>query len=85
MAIFHSINLTTAVLLFAGTSAVSATLLAPAQDIILPSTDSASDPLTLLGANSPYFAGIFPFSFKIHVRIGQDVMILRPQHQWYQQ
>jgi hypothetical protein len=85
MAIFHSISLATAVLFFASNSAVSATLLAPAQDIVLPSTDSASDPLTLLGANSPYFAGIFPFSFKIQVRTGQYLMIVRPQHQWYQQ
>ncbi len=33
------------------------TFLAPGQDIVLPSSDSASNPLEWLGANSPFFAG----------------------------
>ncbi|PQE31175.1 histidine acid phosphatase protein [Rutstroemia sp. NJR-2017a WRK4] len=38
--------------------ASSATIfLAPEQDIVLPSSDSASNPLEWLGANSPYFTG----------------------------
>jgi acid phosphatase len=31
--------------------------LSPVQDIILPSSESATSPLTNLGANSPWFAG----------------------------
>lgn len=44
-------------MLLAQNNGVSATFLAPAQDIVLPSSETATDPLTLLGANSPYFAG----------------------------
>jgi hypothetical protein len=41
--------------------ASSATIfLAPEQDIVLPSSDSASNPLEWLGANSPYFTGENP-------------------------
>jgi hypothetical protein len=57
MAIFRSISLASAALLLAQNSGVSATFLAPAQDIVLPSSDSATNPLEWLGANSPYFAG----------------------------
>lgn len=38
-------------------SATAAQLLAPANDINLPASESASEPLKSLGANSPYFAG----------------------------
>lgn len=38
-------------------SVMAAQMLAPAQDINLPASDSASEPLKWLGANSPYFAG----------------------------
>lgn len=39
-------------------SSVQATIfLAPEQDILLPSSESAINPLAYLGANSPYFAG----------------------------
>lgn len=38
-------------------SAMAAQMLAPAQDINLPPSASASEPLKWLGANSPYFAG----------------------------
>lgn len=45
------------------------TYLSPDQDIVLPSTSSASNPLTLLGANSPYFAGpsLYPSQYTIHI------------------
>jgi hypothetical protein len=58
MAIFRSISLASAVLLLAQNNGVSATYLAPAQDIVLPSSSSATNPLELLGANSPFFAGM---------------------------
>lgn len=35
----------------------AAQVLAPANDINLPASESASEPLKWLGANSPYFAG----------------------------
>ena len=57
MAISRSITLASAAMLLAQNNGVSATFLAPAQDIVLPSSETATDPLTLLGANSPYFAG----------------------------
>lgn len=33
--------------------------LSPVQDILLPGSESATNPLTSLGANSPWFAGMF--------------------------
>lgn len=39
-------------------SAMAAQMLAPTQDINLPASDSASEPLQWLGGNSPYFAGM---------------------------
>lgn len=38
-------------------SAMAAQMLAPIQDINLPASESASEPLKWLGGNSPYFAG----------------------------
>lgn len=38
-------------------SATAAQMLSPIQDINLPASESASEPLQWLGANSPYFAG----------------------------
>jgi hypothetical protein len=40
-----------------GASVSGQTFLAPEQDIVLPASDTASEPLEWLGANSPYFAG----------------------------
>lgn len=37
--------------------AATAQLLAPANDIYLPASESAEQPLQWLGGNSPYFAG----------------------------
>jgi hypothetical protein len=54
MAIFRSISLVCAV---ASASVQATTYLSPAQDIVLPASGSASNPLKWLGANSPYFAG----------------------------
>jgi hypothetical protein len=51
------------VLLFLGAvlEAVAAgpVFLSPVQDIFLPASESATSPLTSLGANSPWFAGWF--------------------------
>ena len=42
------------------------TWLNPAQDILLPADGPASNPLTLLGANSPWFAGeLLPIEFLV--------------------
>lgn len=41
-------------------SAATPVYLAPEQDIFLPASDSASEPLKWLGANSPWFAGMLP-------------------------
>jgi acid phosphatase len=38
-------------------AAAAAQMLAPSQDINLPATGSATNPLEWLGANSPWFAG----------------------------
>lgn len=38
-------------------TAMAAQMLAPIQDINLPASDSASEPLKWLGGNGPYFAG----------------------------
>jgi hypothetical protein len=54
MAVFRSISLVCAV---ASMGVQATTYLSPAQDIILPESGSASNPLEWLGANSPYFAG----------------------------
>jgi hypothetical protein len=54
MAVFRSISLVCAV---ASASVQAMTYLSPAQDIVLPASGSASNPLEWLGANSPYFAG----------------------------
>jgi hypothetical protein len=40
-------------------SAASAQILAPMNDILFPSSGSATDPLEYSGANSPYYAGIY--------------------------
>lgn len=38
-------------------SAAATQLLAPTDDLNLPASETASDPLKWLGANSPWFAG----------------------------
>lgn len=38
-------------------SAAAAQMLAPTQDINLPASESASEPLQWLGGNGPWFAG----------------------------
>jgi hypothetical protein len=43
-------------------------LLSPDQDIVLPSSALASNPLILLGANSPYFAGLFSPTVRIELQ-----------------
>jgi hypothetical protein len=46
--------------------------LSPVQDIILPSSESATSPLTQLGANSPWFAGKFVLvSVKDFISLGE--------------
>jgi hypothetical protein len=64
-AVVHSfrMHITSASLLVALSTAASATpvYLSPPQDIVLPSSDSAKEPLKWLGANSPWFAGELSF------------------------
>ncbi|KAE9374395.1 phosphoglycerate mutase-like protein [Stipitochalara longipes BDJ] len=58
MAVFRSISLVSATVLLAQLNSVQATtFLSPEQDIVLPASGSASEPLEWVGANSPYFAG----------------------------
>jgi acid phosphatase len=63
MAVFRSISLTSATVILAQLNSVRATtFLSPEQDILLPASSSASEPLEWAGANSPYFAGEMPYS-----------------------
>jgi hypothetical protein len=58
MAVFRSISLASATVILAQLNGVQATtFLSPEQDIVLPASSSASEPLEWVGANSPYFAG----------------------------
>lgn len=56
MSLFSS-RVAGAATLFLAAQTTATTYLAPEQDINLPSSESATDPLKWLGANSPYFAG----------------------------
>jgi len=52
-------NLASAVAVLAlSTGVVGQTYLSPEQDIVLPDSDSAANPLVWLGANSPWYAGM---------------------------
>jgi hypothetical protein len=63
MAVFRSISLASVTVLLAHLNGVQATtFLAPEQDIVLPASGSAREPLEWAGANSPYFAGEFSSS-----------------------
>lgn len=56
MAVFSSLRFVSAVTVLA--AVCDATVyLSPEQDIVLPASGSASNPLEWLGANGPYFAG----------------------------
>jgi len=57
---FNVFTIASASLLLANL-ATSQVYLSPDQDINLPSSNSATNPLTKLGANSPYFAGMCTF------------------------
>lgn len=57
MAVFS--KLSAAVMVVGLGSTVMGQSLVPTQDIVLPSSQSATDPLKFLGANSPWFAGEF--------------------------
>jgi hypothetical protein len=46
-----------AALALAGHAVVAVQFLAPTQDINFPASESATNPLQKLGANSPWFAG----------------------------
>ena len=60
MAVFRSISLASAIVILTQLNGVQATtFLSPEQDILLPTSSSASEPLEWLGANSPYFGGGF--------------------------
>lgn len=50
--------------------------LVPEQDIVLPASESAADPLKLLGANSPYYKGEFCFSILSVDEKGTSVQVL---------
>lgn len=57
-------NAASVLILGAGCAAVEASApvyLSPVQDILLPGSGSATNPLTSLGANSPWFAGMVFF------------------------
>lgn len=58
MAVFRSISLASAIVILTQLNGAQATtFLSPEQDIALPASGSASEPLEWAGANSPYFAG----------------------------
>lgn len=53
----QSLKLTIGIVVLLHACGGKAAILAPAQDIVLPPSSSASNPLEWLGANSPWFAG----------------------------
>jgi hypothetical protein len=55
----YSLFFKSGVVVVAIVGAVSAQSLNPVQDIVLPCSASASSPLEWLGANGPWFAGMF--------------------------
>jgi hypothetical protein len=58
MAVFPSVSLASAIVILAQLNGAQETaFLSPEQDIVLPASGSASEPLKWLGANSPYFTG----------------------------
>jgi hypothetical protein len=48
---------------------VTAQTLNPVQDILLPSSESASSPLEWLGANGPWFAGMLGLETLLYVQL----------------
>lgn len=56
MAVFSSLRFASAVAALAIVGDAT-TYLSPAQDILLPASGSATNPLEWLGANGPYYAG----------------------------
>lgn len=56
MAVLSSLKFA-GVLALATTTVQAQVFLAPPNDILLPASDSAKEPLQWLAANSPYFAG----------------------------
>ena len=60
MAIISSLKFASASLVLGSlvSSVAATTYLSPDQDIVLPASASASEPLEWLGANSPYFEGM---------------------------
>lgn len=56
--LLRALGVTIVVLGARGVSAQVGSLLNPAQDILLPASESATNPLEWLGANSPWFAGM---------------------------
>lgn len=62
MTVFRSITtFSLTILLFSHFNPVTATTyLSPLHDILLAASDSATEPLQWLGANSPYFPGMLP-------------------------
>jgi len=57
MAVFSTIKMVGVVALLGSAGVRGQAFLAPEQDIVLPASDTATEPLEWLGANSPYFAG----------------------------
>lgn len=56
-------NLASAVAVLAlSTGVLGQTYLSPEQDIVLPDSNSAANPLVWLGANSPWYGGMCPTS-----------------------
>lgn len=82
MAALRSFGLASAGLLLSQLGGVKGTtFLSPEQDIVLPASSSASEPLEWLGANSPYFAGEVPFPGLERNGVDAD----RTQYPWNQQ
>jgi hypothetical protein len=52
-----------AAVLALSSSVVGQTYLSPEQDIVLPDSSSAANPLVWLGANSPWYAGSISFFY----------------------
>jgi len=65
MAVFSTLKIACVSLAVAG--AVSGQSLVPKQDINLPASSSAAEPLQWLGANSPWFAGICSWPWEMFV------------------
>jgi hypothetical protein len=63
-------NLASAIAILAlSTGVVGEKYLSPEQDIVLPDSSSAANPMVWLGANSPWYAGMCPLYLALFAKM----------------